>query len=841
MSNEIKATVIMPVFNNEKSLTAGVESVLHQSMAREKYELLLINDGSTDGSGKILAEYEKHTDCITLITQKNSGVSAARNTGIREAKGEYIFFLDADDTISSNTLESVCSFFDEHKSETDVVTYRIDYRDRKGNTSSHRRYEILTHDGVYNLREDANKNIAQTTMNICVKNGCDFFNERLTLAEDQLFITRAVMKKKTIGYVSSAVYTYNKSSFSSSSIKNHPYYCFESVIYFFDCLLKEFTENEGGTDKYVQSLILYNLNWRMTSGKLLPQGMTPLQKKYHYVCLNEVMKFIDVKTVCDSIYIEPFHRKFFLGLKGVRLDLEVSGGGYRVKAGREIAFECDEAEIVLSRLKVLGGEIVITGYIKAFVTDETKVLMTIGGKDATFFRSYKSFYKSKTECCLFYGFNERFKTDKKTELNFSLSFDGREVNTRLHFEPFCALNRERKRCVNGEIIFSLGDDESSVIAEKSDEKARRKIKMQTDRAVAKKLPGAFLYRLAARFFSRRKIYLYSDCADVAGNGLKKFNSDCSKKDGIRRYYVVNGSVDLSAGKTVKAGSRKHKLLFLISDKIFTSFISVGIVSPFGGGAVREYSDIFDAEIVYLQHGVMHACLPLLYSRERCLADRIVVTTEFERKKLVERYHYRPDDIISVTPPARLIDIGEKQRRILYMPSWRSAYVGELCADGREKNDENFKKSDFYRSVEKLISSKKLADILEKNDVEIEIKSHPNFRCYDDLFESGSDRIKFIKGVAGLGDYSALVTDFSSCVFDYLPLRRPVIYFVPDYEEYRSGALHSYNGTDLPMEKGFGKLTQSVDELLAEIKKLIENDFEISDEYADRMKSFYGDL
>lgn len=99
----IKFSLIIPIYNVEQYLRDCLNSVIAQTYP--DYEVICVNDGSTDGSLAILEEYQKKYDKITVISQQNKGLSGARNTGIRTAKGDYLFFLDSDDWIEPNTLE----------------------------------------------------------------------------------------------------------------------------------------------------------------------------------------------------------------------------------------------------------------------------------------------------------------------------------------------------------------------------------------------------------------------------------------------------------------------------------------------------------------------------------------------------------------------------------------------------------------------------------------------------------------------------------------------------------------------------------------------------------------
>ncbi len=98
----VKVSVIVPVYNGEKTIRACIDSLLNQSM--KDIEVIVVNDGSDDNTLKILNSYD---DRIILINQSNAGQGAARNTGIKAAKGEYIGFADADDTVRSDMYQSM--------------------------------------------------------------------------------------------------------------------------------------------------------------------------------------------------------------------------------------------------------------------------------------------------------------------------------------------------------------------------------------------------------------------------------------------------------------------------------------------------------------------------------------------------------------------------------------------------------------------------------------------------------------------------------------------------------------------------------------------------------------
>ena len=120
MNQNIKVSVIMPVYNVESCLEECLDTLMAQSL--KEIEIICVDDGSTDGSSAILKEKAKKDRRIRVITQKNSGAAAARNLGFTYATGEYVLFLDSDDFFSKDMLKKSYECAKEQK--TDIVLFR---------------------------------------------------------------------------------------------------------------------------------------------------------------------------------------------------------------------------------------------------------------------------------------------------------------------------------------------------------------------------------------------------------------------------------------------------------------------------------------------------------------------------------------------------------------------------------------------------------------------------------------------------------------------------------------------------------------------------------------------
>lgn len=122
----MKLSLIIPVYNVEQYLAKCLDSCILQTASADEYEIIVINDGSPDGSLKIAEDYAKKYGNIHVISQENKGLSGARNKGIDAAKGRYAWFVDSDDWIEKDSVRSILSLLD----GSDVVCQTSLFRDK---------------------------------------------------------------------------------------------------------------------------------------------------------------------------------------------------------------------------------------------------------------------------------------------------------------------------------------------------------------------------------------------------------------------------------------------------------------------------------------------------------------------------------------------------------------------------------------------------------------------------------------------------------------------------------------------------------------------------------------
>lgn len=211
-------SVIIPVYNSAAYLKPCLESVLAQTYS--DLEVICVNDGSTDQSGEILAEFAARDSRILVLTRDNAGVSAARNAGLRAASGTYVTFVDSDDTISCDMYETLLDLMQAHSADIAHCGYKKIHldgteKDVMGTEtllvqSSEEAVECLLC-GKYFVGSPCNKLYRRTILRGIT------FDTSLKINEDVLFNVQAFLNANIIVFRDTAKYHYYERAGSACS------------------------------------------------------------------------------------------------------------------------------------------------------------------------------------------------------------------------------------------------------------------------------------------------------------------------------------------------------------------------------------------------------------------------------------------------------------------------------------------------------------------------------------------------------------------------------------------------------------------------------------------------
>lgn len=857
-----KISVIVPIYNVEKYIVNCLESLIKQSIDKNDLEVLLIVDGSPDNSESICKRYVDKYPFFKLFSKENEGLSKTRNFGINKAQGKYFVFLDPDDELTPNSLENLVKFFDKYEDEVDLVTYKIvPVYNGKQIGSLHFRYKYMPYEGIYDLTLPENVYISQTNVNVCVKNkGKDNILFDVTenfRHEDQKYNIDVLRDKMKIGYCTGAQYLYTKNPSSITNTIFYSYYIFETTMAFWE---KLFDSYEDKVPPYIQALYVNDVNWKTRSDILLPYHYDTEEFNLAKERICKLLKRIDDEVILKHPKVETPHKYFMIGLKNHdALTVKSSCAGVSlIKDDAPLFFESN-IPLTVCRFKVDNEKTYIDAFLRSPVfsfCDKPKIYAHFIGKNETKVvelnaeNSSWDYYHVKIKTNKFWRIRFDWNYKKYSCVFFTVILGENRIPVRLEFIFNTPFGNGSGRSVifrNGYKFVSKQNGFNSFISSAAEEKSET---LKYEKWLLLRKPRTVAWRMLCKnHYSNSRVWLYYDCKNVyKDNGYYQFIHDFDIDDGVERYYIVNDDMDrkeLFTSKQrkniVKFGSLKHKRLFLASEKIITAFAEYGNFCPFLAPLWKYYVDLFKAEIIYLQHGVLHAFLPWKYSNDRLnFVDREVISTGFEAKNMVKNYGFRECDLIPAGMPRYdFMDFEsiQSENKILFAPTWRKYLVGVDATGSFFATPDKFTKSLFFKETYDFLHSKELEECLEKNDWYLDFKLHPIFADYIPLYELNGKRIRIADKSVDEKSYKIFITDFSSFCFDFVYLNKTMMYFVPDNDMFKAG-MNDYRKLDLPLEEGFGPLAVDAESAVSNLCNMINRRGEPEEKYSKKMNGFF---
>ncbi len=220
MADKMKFSIIIPVYNVENYLDKCIQSVVSQTYT--DFELILIDDGSTDSSGSICEKWLIKDKRIIVIHQKNAGAAAARNIGIKESKGDYIIFLDSDDWwLNNKVLQTIVDSIGERNVDVLSFNFRKSFGEkmappyfRQTGTIEYSSFEDIVQNDLW-ISSPCNKVMASRIF----KKFNMFFDEGIT-SEDIDWCLRLAIVSDTFMYCNVVVFAYRQIESSTSHCTN---------------------------------------------------------------------------------------------------------------------------------------------------------------------------------------------------------------------------------------------------------------------------------------------------------------------------------------------------------------------------------------------------------------------------------------------------------------------------------------------------------------------------------------------------------------------------------------------------------------------------------------------
>lgn len=876
-------SVVMAVYNTEPYLPEAIESLINQTIGFNNIQLILVDDGSTDKSGKICDSYaKKYTKNVKVIHKPNGGVSSARNQGLIFAKGSYISFMDSDDKMDRDAFEKVHYFFEKHDAEIDIVAVPMKMfdgmtGDHPTNTKFELGYDIID---LNETPDIINNGVASFIKTDAVGNSK--FDENLKYAEDSKFFLPILIKKMALGLVKDTTYWYRRrisgeNSAMQNNVHNKLWYI-DTIQRFHLYLIEKSIEAYGYVPKFIQYQIMYDLQWRWRQAHIPMDVLTEKEKEQYKKLLVSVMEYIDddvifhQKLLADNYKIFVFDKKYrgYSEFNMIKLGNRYydnqgnafDNGDVELRYSDKAVFSLSEIKTVFSFLTINenSSTITIEGYHDLWGVGDVKVTPSLIINNKIYScdivnRKMNSIKSLDSLISLPVGFKvvvplsegimnivpSVFVNDTVVSIN-KIGFG--------EFFPVSGVYNYAYAISQKRVVSTL---ENAIIIEPKKNKTwlfKREINLLCEiwkknyLGGRKAVLGRLLYHLY-KPFKKHEIWIISDRvnkADDNGEAIFRYIM-LNKPDKVNVIFALSKtSKDYERlrklGKCVDSMSIHHKLVFLLSDMMISSHSG----TLFGGYnyAVRDL--LWRKKFVFLPHGVTKEDVSVFLNRYKRNIDGFVTVSKSEKKSIVDGDYGYSDDQVWLTGHPRYDYLYHAEKNLItILPTWRQ-FLFKRYQDktGLWDINDNFENEEFYKFYNELINSERLISTLSDYGYTLQFFPHPNMQQYINRFKK-HPKVVFLPIESiyrdALAESKLVVTDYSAAVFDFAYLKKPIIYCQFDRDKYFS---EHYSPGYFDYERdGFGEITYDLDSTIDLIINYVENDCHLKEKYRNRIEHFFA--
>lgn len=271
--------VIIPAYNCEKSLKKTVESIISADL--KEYEIIIINDGSSDNTAEVCENLCAEYDFISCFEQENSGVSAARNRGISHSNGEYIVFFDADDTVTEKGFSKCVEIIEKEKPDILVFGMRFDYYK---NGKIYRSDDLVSEQNGILTKAQIREQLESLFDTNSLASSCNKFYKKSLLVENGVFFDTNKFLMEDFLF-----------SLNSLNVCDN-IYCFPEALYCYEQAEDE--KNAFNRLKRIDNLCEYVYPFKEAINKLSPDEKGDrLFNKFFFMLLWQKMYYSEIKSI----------------------------------------------------------------------------------------------------------------------------------------------------------------------------------------------------------------------------------------------------------------------------------------------------------------------------------------------------------------------------------------------------------------------------------------------------------------------------------------------------------------------------------------------------------------
>lgn len=362
-----------------------------------------------------------------------------------------------------------------------------------------------------------------------------------------------------------------------------------------------------------------------------------------------------------------------------------------------------------------------------------------------------------------------------------------------------------------------------------------------------KLLVAIPISLIMRLFEKEIWLICESEKEARDNGYWLFRYICENHPDVNAIYAIEyDSSDYKKvsvlGRTCKYGTVMHWVYYLIA--------KYNISTQKGGKPnaaicyVLEMLNILRNTRIFLQHGITYNDAEWLYYSNTKMR-MFICGAKPEYDYVCDRFGY-PEGYVQYLGFSRFDNLVNTpktniKKRILVMPTWREWLVLNTQMREEVNYTGDFTDSPYYKAWKELLDNQQLQKLLEENDIELLFYPHRNMQPYLSFFETKNSNVK----IASWKEYDIqdliinsdlMITDYSSVLFDYAYLKKPIIFYQFDYEDFRKGQYRE-GYFDFSTQK-IGEVCESLSEVIDSVKENINNEFVIDEESKQYIEQFF---
>ncbi|MGO1265024.1 MAG: bifunctional glycosyltransferase/CDP-glycerol:glycerophosphate glycerophosphotransferase [Microbacterium gubbeenense] len=837
-------SIVVPLYNTARWLPDLLGSLERQRERGRLFELecIFVDDSSPDDAGHIASEWLARTGITGhVLTQPNSGVSAARNNGLDNATGEWITFIDSDDFISDGYVAGVERFLNslgERVEEVSLVSCNVarydEARDRR-DYAHPLRAKFNRGDRVYALDEHPEFIQSQAAsaffpVERLRASGVRFL-EGLHAAEDALFVSSFLFtqERPALACVASSDYFYRQRASGDSAVdqyKRNPDYYFGRFSRGYLPLFERAASERGATPRWLGEYFLYDMRWFFPREDVVRDKATHLsgeEKAEVLRLISAVLAHLEPEWVRDysvtGMSLE--HRNLMLALMGAPLLSDGYVRSYGIDPQRDL--------------------VQLRYYFTAELPDET---ITVGGRPARIAASKVRRLDYLGQTVL----RQRILwVEAEDDLEVLLDRTPQKVITSHLPAPQYSASRARLG------FDSYVDPIAIPTPDKVERPLMRRIAGRALREAAALVPRAFentRYHAQGQDLRRpraakavqvyaqhphsmrrfRDAWIFIDRVAAADDNaealywhVRENRPDINAFFVIRRDSAHWDRLKQAGARLLAYGSMDHKAALMHAEFVISAHLDVEIV--------RQMPDHYywkgrpSWRFVYLQHGVLQHDLSIWFNSKPI--DLITTASVDEQQSIVEDGSSYTLTTLQARPTGfprhdaivrgRRAAEGTPRRLVLFAPTWRNNMMGAKTGDGPERAmSVDLESSEFGQNWFGLLRDPRLCALAERFDLDIAFLPHPNFRDKTpaDLLPEHVTLMTTVPDMTELLLSSALVvTDYSSIFFDAAIAGADISYFQFDRDVFLSGG-HTYvPGYWSYEEHGFGPVATDVDGMI----------------------------